>query len=150
MKEIKKTVETVTGYEAFDGTQFTEKEQCEAYESTALNVVLARLKKLVIKELYENEIFENQGYGSEEYQYWVMDIKDKADVDLFNQFRYFTSGGTEMTDDYIGKRVLVGTGYCYDAFKYRSLYIKGTYDEMIEQYKKDLEKVFKEKEDETE
>lgn len=154
MKEIKKTVETVVAYEAFDGTTFTDKEECSKYENSAFGVVLARIKKLVVIELVECDLFENYGYGSEEYYYWVMDIKDKADVNLFNQFRSMIGSGigsgTELTDDYIGKRILVGTGSCYDSWNYRTLYVRGTYDDMVEKFKKDMDKFFNPKENEDE
>lgn len=148
MKEIKKTIEQVVGYEAFDGTKFNSHEECLRYEQSAESVLLARLKKIIKKEIYENEVFEHEGYGSEEHLYWVVEFKTKEDIDTFNQFAQFTHNNGNISDEYIGKTVLVGTGYCHDSWKYRGLYVKGTYDELVEIYKRDLDFAFKEEDKE--
>ena len=152
MKELKRTetIEKVIGYEADDGTQFDSKEECEKYENSAFFVVFTRFKKLVVKEIIECDLFGNQGYGSEEYIYYLIDIKNKNDVDIYNQFLLFTDKSCATIDDaYIGKRILVGTGYEYDKWEHRHLYIKGTIDDLKKQFAEDMEKVFADKKGDT-
>lgn len=151
MKELKRTetIEKVIGYEANDGTYFDSKEECEKYEKSAFAVVYERFRKLVVKELYEHEIFENQGYGSEEYVYYLIDIKDDNDVNTYNHFAQFTEGKRIIDNSYIGKRILVGTGNHYDDWSYRYLYIKGTIDDLKKQFAEDMEYVFSDKNGDT-
>ena len=155
MKELKRTetIEKVIGYEANDGTRFDSKEECKKYEKSAFAVVYERFRKLVVKELWENDVFENQGYGNEEYVYYLIDIKDDNDVNTYNHFAQFTDGKKSIDNSYIGKRILVGAGFGYDDWSYRYLYIKGTIDDLKKQFAEDMEKVFadeKEDTDETE
>ena len=145
MKEIKRTetIEKVIGYEANDGTRFDSKEECEKYEKSALGVVYERFKKLIIKELYECEVFENQGYGSEDYVYYLIDIKDENDINTYNHFLQLIESKENIIDEsYIGKRILVGAGFDYDNWSCRHLDIKGTIDDMKKQFAKDMEEVF--------
>lgn len=151
MKELKRTetIEKIIGYEANDGTRFDSKEECKKYEKSALGVVYERFKKLIVKEIYESSVFTNQGYGSEEYVYYLIDIKDENDVDTYNHFAQFTEGKQTIDNSYIGKRFLVGAGFCFDDWKYRTLYIKGTIDDLKKQFAEDMEKVFADKKGDT-
>lgn len=151
MKELKRTetIEKVIGYEADDGTYFDSKEECEKYEKSAFAVVYMRFRKLVVKELRECEVFENQGYGSEEYVYFLIDIKDDNDVNIYNHFAQFTEGKQTIDNSYIGKRILVGAGNMYDNWAYKGLYVKGTIDDLKKQFAQDMEEVFADKKGDT-
>ena len=49
MKEITKEKSTsYTVYQAVDGTEFLEKEQCKLYEQSAIGVLLAKLSNISI------------------------------------------------------------------------------------------------------
>ena len=53
MKEIKKErqkIEIYTLYEAVDGTKFTDKEACEAYEKTISCIIRSKVMKLIVSE----------------------------------------------------------------------------------------------------
>lgn len=154
MKEIKitRTIEEVRGYVAKDGTKFygsNAKEECEKYENSALCVVLERFKNLVVKELCECEVFENQGYGSEEYMYYLIDIKDENDVNTYNHFAQFTYEKKTIDNSYIGKRILVGVGQEFENWACRTLHIEGTIDDLKKQFAEDMEKVFADKKGDT-
>ena len=158
MKEIKRTrtVEEVTGYEAFDGEMFKTKEECNEYENTAYAVIRKRLNALAVSidggihnTFSECEIYESYGYGSEEYEYMIVDIKNEEDLRVVNQYYELvrkTSGCKEnlasqlqVPDKYIGKRVMISIGFSYD----RSITASPkTMDELVEQFKKDIGNFF--------
>ncbi len=145
MKELKRTetIEKIIGYEADDGTEFKTKEECEKYEKSAFGVVFARFKKLIVKTYDECKVFANQGYGSEEYQYYLIDIKSENDLLVYNHFVQFTATSDRILDDsYIGKRFLCCAGFPYEKWQNRELYVKGTIDDMIAEFTKDMRKVF--------
>ena len=116
MKELKitKTIEEVNGYEAFDGKIFKEKEECEKYEKSAYGVITKEFEQLFVGERFcECQIWEEYGYGSEEFEMAVIDIKDEKDLFIAN--KYFELTNNNLIDKkYIGKRVLVNLGYDYD------------------------------------
>lgn len=112
-------------------------------------VVYMRFRKLVVKELRECEVFENQGYGSEEYVYYVIDIKDENDVNTYNHFAQFTYEKKTIDNSYIGKRILVGVGYEFENWKSRTLHVEGTIDDLKKQFAEDMEKVFADKKGDT-
>ena len=57
MKEVQvETKSFKTIYRAIDGTDFTNKEDCEQYEQSARGVIMGRFKRLVIAETDEWEL----------------------------------------------------------------------------------------------
>lgn len=139
MKEIKRTetIEKIIGYKADDGTYFDSKEECEKYEKSAFFVVHERFKKLIVKEMSEYEMFIDYAVGSDEWIYLLLDIKSENDINVYNHFMQFTDGSEIIDETYIGKRILVGTGYDYDSWARRCMNVIGT----IEDFKKRLEKL---------
>lgn len=147
MKEIKRTVtrEEITGYEANDGTIFKTKEECEKYENTAEAVINKEFRKLMLggEEFPECQIYENFGYGSEEFNMAVLDIKNANDLEIANRY-YELHSKKLISNEYIGKRTLVCTGYSHD----RNVYpCPKTYEELVEQFKRDTKKFFQTKEE---
>lgn len=144
MKEMKRTrtIEEVTGYEAEDGTVFLTKEECEKYESTAKVAVYKAFKELMVngKEFAECEIWENYGYGSEEFDLAVIEIKNETDLEIANRY-YELSGGHSISKDYIGKKVLVNIGFCYDDRKDCPPNPR-TKEMLVEDFTKDVAKFF--------
>lgn len=158
MKEIKRTrtVEEVTGYEAFDGKMFKTKEECENYEGTAYAVLRKRLNSLAVSvdggihsTFAECEMFEKYGYGSEEYEYMIVDIKNADDLMTVNQYYEYMKKSYNVkpenlkndiiSDKYIGKRVLINIGYNYDLAYEPD---PRTMDELIDQFRKDMNSFF--------
>ena len=145
MKEIKTTkmIEEVTGYEAFDGKWFKEKEECEKYERSAYGVITKEFEQLFIdKRFAECQIWENFGYGSEEYELAVIEIKDENDLNIANKYYELVTKGTAaklIGKEYIGKRVLVSLGYKFDRFVEPCPW---TVEELKEQFEKDIMKFF--------
>jgi len=143
MTEIKRTrtIEEVTGYKANDGRFFKDKEECEKYEQTAKMVIFNDFKRLIVggDTFVECCIWENFGYGSEEYELAVIEIKDKEDLRIANMYGEINKKGTPLTEDVIGKRVLVHIGdiYCRDA-----RWNPKTEDELIESFKTQIKKFF--------
>ena len=146
MKEIKttRTIEVVSGYEAFDGKLFKSKEECEKYENSVYGVLAKELKKIMVggDEFAECDIFEHFGYGSEEFGMAILDIKTEKELNVVNRYYEYVCKGTNnlIGSEYIGKRVLVSTGNDYDRYVNPCPH---TEEELIEQFKKDIQKFFR-------
>ena len=83
MKEI--VVDRVikeTWFEASDGTQFRNREECKMYEESAKCVLLTKYKSLVIDTLPEYDLHKT---GSEEYMLDIVKINKEEDIDLIMQ-----------------------------------------------------------------
>ena len=63
MKEVvkSKTVNTVV-YQALDGTEFVNKDECRKYEESAKCVLFHKYNKLVVKREHEETIFKTGSY----------------------------------------------------------------------------------------
>ena len=147
MKEIKRTrtIEEIDCYEAFDGKRFTSKEECEKYEASSYGVIAKEFEKLFIRESFpECEIWEHFGYGSEEYEMAIIDIKDENDLFIANRYYEHINNGNIKPEsligsEYIGKRVLVSLGCFCD----RSVYpYPRTWDELNDQFKREMTRMF--------
>lgn len=138
MKELKhtKTIEETYGYQATDGKVFNSKEECEKYEKTAEMVIYNDFKQLMVggDVFAECSLWENYGYGSEEYEYAIIDIKNADDLRIANMYGEINRKG-QLSPDYIGKRILVHMGYQYD----RNVgWCAHTEEELIEDFKKEI------------
>lgn len=149
MKEIKttRTIEEVTAYEADDGTLFKTADECKKYENSAHYAIYNQFLGLAISESFsEDQIFENFGYGSEEYSLVIIDIKDEKDLKIANMFAEMQipkfpekeEKKFRFDSSRIGQRILVAIGndYC------KNCYIYGTQEEMVEMFKRDIDKHF--------
>lgn len=124
MKEIKrtKTIEQLVGYEAFDGKIFKTEDECRNYEQSAYGVLRKGLEDLMVGESFnETMLFEDFGYGSEEYGLAVIEIKDEDDLFKVNHYYEFVNevNGCHICHnpigkEYIGKRVLINLGCEWD------------------------------------
>lgn len=158
MREIKvtKTIEEVKGYEAFDGKIFSSEVECKKYESSAYAVIRKQLNEIAISvdggihnTFAECEIYENYGYGSEEFEYMIVDIKNEEDLRVVNQYYEFIKAEDGLKEDvvkrlevpkeYIGKRVMINIGFDYDkSTSARPM----TMDELITLFTKDIRSFF--------
>ena len=144
MKEIKHTrmVEEIIGYQAEDGKNFRSKEECETYEETAKAVIFNEFKQLMIngEPFSENNIWENFGYGNEDFALAVIEIKDEHDLHIANMYSEAYKYGYTFPKEMIGKRVLVSLGY-FGAYGDCAFFPR-TEEELIESFSKTIEKVF--------
>lgn len=158
MKKIEReeVVKKVIGYEANDGTRFNSEEECRKYEDSAAYAIRKQFDKLIVRNKYSDDnglfsechIYENFGYGGEEYEMAVIDIKSLEDVKVVDMFVSACCDNTNwkgFNRDYVGKRVLVGLGFCFD--KIKTLHVSGTEDELIERFKKNISLFFNPKEE---
>ena len=143
MKEIKetKTIEEVTGYEAFDGQVFKEKEECEKYERSAKGVLKKQFMGLVIKEM---EVCDITNYGDvpftetgEDWYATLVKIKNAEDLKICNMYWELINPKAEakFTNDMIGKIIIVSVGdgdWCYPM---------GPIEDCVEKYRKMLMKL---------
>lgn len=88
MKEIQKTkehIEYITIYQANDGTEFTNKEECEKYENSAHAVVRTKFLKLVIDKKTEYNLF---NAGNDEDIVYLVKLNSQEDADAVLQLYY--------------------------------------------------------------
>ena len=129
-------------WKAYDGTTFASEEECKKYEATAESVIKKAFMKLVVGDIVpECYIWENYGYGSEEFMMAIIDIKDTNDLMIANKYLEFRKADELIDSKYIGKRIMVNLGYFYEDNIYKVN--PRTMEEVVEQFTKDMAKVFK-------
>ena len=152
-REITKVV--VEGWQANDGTMFASEEECKKYEQSAMFAIENRFKALTVKQgdddksgfFPECEIFENYGYGSEDFMMAILDIKSKDDLIIVDMWRKMHLSKTDLEkeeynldESYVGKKVLVSLGYCFDNFD--QFCVVGTLEDLVRSFESDVNKVF--------
>lgn len=152
MKELTREVvkREVYGYEANDGKIFDSKEECEKYEKSSDNAIFSMFMGLMVDEpFHECSIYEDFGYGSEEFSMCVIRIENENDLKIANM--YYESkkaknnaNDKKFTSEMIGKRILVNLGYDYDEY---GCYVQGTFEELKEKFVKKTERFFMTKEE---
>jgi hypothetical protein len=80
---------SITKYEANDGTQFDDKQECQIYEKSARGMLLAKYKKLVTKTISEYALF---NLGNEDDEYDLVSLTKESDIDLIMQIYYLHNG----------------------------------------------------------
>lgn len=162
MREIKETrmIEEVVGYEAYDGTRFTSKEECRKYEDlTAKDAIIRKFSNLIITMVEEDEdITKANTYGAEEfvgsgvgegYGLALIRIKDENDLNICNAYSNLFRNEDKFTEDMIGKEIIVGVTayYCGDHkingdWKFEYCTVWGTVEDQIALYTKRLREAF--------
>ena len=88
MKEVTKErthVEKYTVYEAFDGQEFTDKNECMKYEQSALGVARGKCQRLIVSE--GNDAWSLMG-GCDDHEVVAIKLNDSTDTDAFLQWLY--------------------------------------------------------------
>lgn len=88
---------SITKYEANDGTQFDDKQECQIYEKSARGMLFAKYKKLVTKTISEYALF---NIGNEDDEYDLASLTKESDIDLIMQIYYLHNGNH---DYYVSK-----------------------------------------------
>ena len=145
--KITKTIE-VTGYKAFDGTVFDDRDECVKYELGKRNIIIKDFSKIVVKVLEGYEMttinLSNKtctdrcplcGCG-EDWYYALIKIKDYHDLTIAMKYQElaYSKAERKFSSDDIGKELIVTIGECYGDH----CYIWGTIDECVENYRKSL------------
>lgn len=78
---VEKTIQE-TKWEAFDGTKFTNKEECQKYENSAYGMLLSKYPNH--KRIVEYDLFK---VGSEEYYFDIVYISSQKDIDTLIQLQ---------------------------------------------------------------
>ena len=144
MKEIKttRTIEEVTGYEAFDGTRFGEREECKKYEESAEGVLKARVQQYKIGE---TTIYGLLDEGCDDCG---VDIYSVPDADVAQALSQYISVVTRekpiLLDEYVGKEIIIFWSYDHDYAWIRS--IDGIIEGIRNNYQKAIDYITKEKE----
>lgn len=146
-----RTIEEIDGYKAFDGKWFKDEEECKKYEESAYGVLAKELNALAVNKkkprFSECDIFERFGYGSEEFEYTIIDIKTEEDLRVVNQYYELVSNGKAnyIGKEYVGKRVMIGLGFEYDRYVHPC---PRTMEDLMSDFEKDIKKFFKPEEEE--
>ena len=105
MKEIikdKTIVEHYTVYQATDGTEFNNPEECRKYEESALGVIRSKIAKLIIydtRKISGEDAWTIMG-GCDDHDIVVVKMNTAADLDIVKQWLllecpYYNSEGRE-------------------------------------------------------
>lgn len=145
MKEIKrtKTIEEIIGYETEDGRVFKTKEEAEKYEESAEYACYMQFKELMISEPFrECDIYESFGYGSEEYYFCVIKIKNETDLKAALMYQKMRDNlSRKFTTDMIGKTLLVALGS--DDWNPTCAPV-GTYEDLVAKFAREVKLYFEE------
>ena len=157
MKEItkKRTIEeNYTVYEATDGTEFTDFQECQKYEKSALGVLMVKYKKLVTATDVECSIFWT---GSDENAYDIVKVDTQEDADIIMQIMLLCNPHLNEDDNSRlkerawkkiqscvgmeeGNRLLVYRGYGNDEFCVETTYLDVIANLKDKCFKKDEDK----------
>lgn len=86
MKKLEKDLITkYTVFQAVDGTEFSQKEECEKYEESALGVLRGKIKKFVVCEQKDAWTFMG---GYDDHQVIAIKPLIESDIDTILQWYY--------------------------------------------------------------
>ena len=123
MKEVQvETKSFKTIYRAIDGTDFTNKEDCEQYEQSARGVIMGRFKRLVIAETDEWELLR----GDSECGVYALKIESQTDIDIVLQAYYLDNPYMLKEDENYAKCRKRYESMCDRAYKEKDLLLMGT------------------------
>ncbi len=74
-------------YVANDGTEFSDRDQCEKYEESAFGVLMAKIKPLMVREIAAEDI---HGYGSSDETVQIFKVENQEDADALLQTYFLT------------------------------------------------------------
>jgi hypothetical protein len=161
VKKITKTVEEVVGYVAFDGTEFKDKDECCKYEGTAEAVIKRGFIKNCVKFMHEESEAAISGDGyfcagcGEDCYDAVVFIKNEEDLKYAQMFQEITcdhNAKRKFTVNDIGKKLLVYIGYRdykTDNVNYDYCHIYGTLEDIVEEFRYAVYRMFLAPEDKT-
>lgn len=126
MKEvIKEKKSTYTVYQAIDGTEFNNREECQKYEDTAKCLLLTKYKPLVKRTVNEYDIFNT---GSYEYMIDILyPLATESSIDTLIQLCRLYNGERETSyydnmknklEEYLKTKdtILIGRGSEYEGY----------------------------------
>lgn len=74
-------------YVANDGTEFSDRDQCEKYEESAMGVLMSKIKPLMVREITTEDI---HGYGSSDETVQIFKVESQEDADALLQTYFLT------------------------------------------------------------
>lgn len=137
-----KTIEEITSYEAFDGTQFKTESECIKYEESAHSAVKKAAWHYLVAERADDAVF-----TCCEDSLCTFDVPDTTAYNIIRHWMELANLYHKelFTPDYIGKRVGVMHGYGDDFWFYSEC---ATKEQMLKFYTERIEKLFADKETE--
>lgn len=112
---IEKKIEQVSYnyvYVAADGTEFADKDECQAYENSAYGVLRSRLAKMAIKQMAECDLFD--GAGCDDNESFIVIPKSEAEVTLIQQLAYLKAYNKESQAEMVAVGKVLVVTFSYD------------------------------------
>ena len=123
MKEVQiETKSYKTVYRAIDGTEFTNKEDCELYERSAEGVIKARFKKLVVAETDEWQLLR----GDEDHGVYALKLGSQTDIDIVLQAYFYDQPWILKDENKYDKMRQNYIAICEKALKEQDILLMGT------------------------
>ena len=130
------TIETITEYEAGDGTVFHDKDECKRYEESALYAVKSTLKKLNSQPLNESEIFGNTCGDTHVEIYDIQTPDDLMRLKMYCELRTGGGCGDSLGKVTFGHEVMIVFTYEYSyCWTYADGSIEGILTDIREKFK---------------
>lgn len=116
MKEVKEEikreiVDTHIHYEAVDGTIFTDREECQKYEESAVGVLLGKTAAFTVAHDSDGNAI-NPFDDGDDNNYKLLLPQSQKDIDVLNQLYIMPRGNTSkeiwFKEEHIGKLILMG------------------------------------------
>lgn len=106
MKEITKqrTVD-YTVYQAEDGTEFSNKRECEIYDNSALGILFAKLRNITLNKESQYDLFT---FGSDDCETHIIVPKTMEDLETIQRiFHIATHANLELGKEYLNTIILM-------------------------------------------
>lgn len=132
MKEIEvKSYFTIKYYQAFDGTDFKDSEECQKYEESAYGVIASKLMECVVKENVDVSEFDM----GDENVYHTIVPRTKEHIDLINQIYFMFNGRDKIeplcTESDIDTPILWGFRTCSNVIDWAWFYKLNNFIEKV-------------------
>lgn len=117
MREITETkaITQTVGYEALDGRRFSSKEECEKYERSAEYVLNSDFKAVLVGKTFpETSIWEDYGYGSDQFEMAIVDLRNTTCLEIVNHYLKYKGVKNLIKPELVGEKILIDLGSKYD------------------------------------
>ena len=115
MKKIQQEVKTYKDiYVSVDGKEFSNKEDCEAWEKSYKGTIAASWS--LIKKVDASTVNLGLPWSSDDYECYVLKPKSLDEITLINAYIQSStcSSGTMLTTGHIGHTIAINFGYDHD------------------------------------
>ena len=135
METLKRQVDEIYGYKAWDGVFFKSADECKAYEESARSVAAKAAKTYEKKRM---PTYDLTPFSGSDDAVVVYDIPDGTALQIVNTFLHLlNSDNTPIDPVYVGSKVAT-LQPAYDDY----VYVLGSYEELIAKHTTLLDNLF--------